>query len=141
MKTEKTLLIIAILASLLKILHIPGGSVLLVLSLLGLTLCYFPFGFYFLSDKSFKENTLTSVLFGWLLSVCFIGIMFRIMHWPGSMIMNIVGTMSALPLSIFAYSKYKSSNQENRVYFRKLLIRSIILFIVSLVMSFVKIPF
>jgi len=141
MKTEKTLLIIVVLASLLKMLHIPGGSVLLVLSLLGLTLCYFPFGFYFLSHRSFKENTVTSVLFGWLLSVCFIGIMFRIMHWPGSMIMNIVGTMSALPLSIFAYSKYKSSYQENRVYFRNLLIRSIILFIVSLVMSFVKIPF
>ncbi|MQP52244.1 MULTISPECIES: hypothetical protein [unclassified Flavobacterium] len=141
MKTEKTLLIIVVLASLLKMLHIPGGSVLLVLSLLGLALCYFPLGFYFLSDKSYKENTLTSVLFGWLLSVCFIGIMFRIMHWPGAMIMNIVGTMSALPLSIFAYLKHKSSNQENRVYFRNLLIRSIILFIVSLVMSFVKIPF
>ena len=141
MKTEKTLLIIVVLASLLKMLHIPGGSVLLVLSLLGLALCYFPLGFYFLSDKSYKENTLTSVLFVWLLSVCFIGIMFRIMHWPGAMIMNIVGTMSALQLSIFAYLKHKSSNQENRVYFRNLLIRSIILFIVSLVMSFVKIPF
>jgi hypothetical protein len=141
MKTEKTLLIIVIVASLLKMFHIPGGSIFLVLSLLGLALCYFPFGFYFLSDKSYKENTLTSVLFGWLLSVCFIGILFRIMHWPGAMIMNIVGTMSALPLSIFAYSKYKSSNQENKVYFRNLLIRSTILFIVSLVMSFVKLPF
>jgi hypothetical protein len=47
MKTEKTLLIIVVIASLLKMLHIPGGSVLLVLSLLGLTLCYFPLGFYF----------------------------------------------------------------------------------------------
>jgi uncharacterized membrane protein len=141
MKTEKTLLIIAVLASLLKMFHIPGGSIFLVLSLLGLAFCYFPFGFYFLSDKSYKENTLTSVLFGWLLSVCFIGILFRIMHWPGAMIMNIVGTMSALPLSIFAYSKYKSSNQENMVYFRNLLIRSFILFIVSLVMCFVTLPF
>lgn len=141
MKTEKTLLIIVILASLLKILHIPGGSVLLLFSLLGLALCYFPFGFYFLSDKSFKENTLTSLLFGWLLSTCFIGIMFRLMHWPGAMILNIVGAMSALPLSIFAYSKYKKYNQENIVYFRNLLIRSTILFIVSLVLSFVKLPF
>lgn len=141
MKTEKTLSIIVILASLLKMFHIPGGSVLLILSLLGLALCYFPFGFYFLSDKSYKENTLISVLFGWLLSVCFIGIMFRIMHWPGAMIMNIVGNMSAFPLSIFSYSKYKSSNPENRVYFRNLLIRSIILFMASLVLIFVILPF
>ena len=41
----------------------------------------------------------------------------------------------------FAYSKYKKSNQENIVYFRNLLIRSTILFIVSLVLSFVKLPF
>lgn len=67
--------------------------------------------------------------------------MFRIMHWPGAMMLNIVGAMSALPLSIFAYLKYKKSNQENIVYFRNLLIRSTILFIVSLVLIFVKLPF
>ena len=141
MKTEKVLVIIAILSSIMKMFHILGGSVFLVLSLLGLAICYFPLGFYFLSDKSYKENTITSIIFGWLLSICFVGIMFRIMHWPGAMIMNIVGSMTALPLTIFAYSKYKSSNQENMVYFRNLLIRSLILFILSLVLSFVILPF
>ena len=67
----------------------------------------FPLAFTFLSDKSFKENTLTSLLFGWLLSTCFIGIMFRLMHWPGAMILNIVGAMSALPLSILHIQNIK----------------------------------
>lgn len=141
MKTEKVLAIIVILSTLMKMFHVPGGSVFLILSLLTLTILYFPLGFYFLSDKSYKENTITSIIFGWLLSVCFVGIMFRIMHWPGAIVMNIVGSMTSLSLAIFIYFKYKNSNQENMVYFRNLLIRSLILFILSFAFTFVTLPF
>lgn len=141
MKTEKVLAIIVILSTLMKMFHVPGGSVFLILSILTLTILYFPLGFYFLSDKSYKENTITSIIFGWLLSVCFVGIMFRIMHWPGAIVMNIVGSMTALSLAIFIYFKYKNSNHENMVYFRNLLIRSLILFILSFAFTFVTLPF
>lgn len=141
MKTEKVLAIIVILSTLMKMFHVPGGSVFLILSILTLTILYFPLGFYFLSDKSYKENTITSIIFGWLLSVCFVGIMFRIMHWPGAIVMNIVGSMTSLSLAIFIYFKYKNSNHENMVYFRNLLIRSLILFILSFAFTFVTLPF
>lgn len=141
MKTEKVLLIIAIVGSLMKMYHVPGGAPLLILSLLTLAILYFPLGFYFLSDTSYKVNTATSIIFGWLLSICIVGVMFRIMHWPGAMMMNIVGAMTSFPLTFFAYSKYKNSSPENIVYFQNLLVRSLILFILSLVLSFVILPF
>lgn len=141
MKTEKALVIIAIIGIFLKMFHVPGGAPLLVLSLLILALLYFPLGFYFLSDKSYKENTVTSIVFGWLLSVCFIGIMFRIMHWPGAKMMNFIGALTALPLTIFVYFKYKDATVENKVYFRNLLIRSTVLLILSVLLSFIILPF
>lgn len=140
MKTEKVFVCITILGLILKYLNIPGGSPLLVVSLLTLTLLYFPFGFYFLSDKSFKINTGISVLFGWLLSVVFIGILFRVMHWPGSAAMAICGTISAIPLVMFSYMKYKKSNPEDLNYFKNLLIRSSILLCISVLLMFFKLP-
>lgn len=141
MKTEKVLVIITIIAIFLKFFHVPGGAPLLALSLLILALLYFPFGFYFLSDKSYKENTITSIVFGWLLSICFIGIMFRIMHWPGAMGMNLIGAMTALPLTIFVFFKHKNAIPEKNIYYRNLLIRSSVLLILSILLSFIILPF
>ena len=52
MKTEKALSIVFIISLIFKLMHWPGAGPLMVLSLLGLGLCYFPFGFYFFSDKN-----------------------------------------------------------------------------------------
>jgi hypothetical protein len=140
MKTEKVFVCITILGLILKYLHIPGGGPILVLSLLSLALIYFPFGFYFLSDKSIKTNTGISVVFGWLLSVVFIGILFRVMHWPGAAPMAIVGTITAIPLAIFSYIKHQKSNQEDLNYFKNLLIRTSILLIISTLLVLFKLP-
>lgn len=141
MKTEKVFVCLTLIGMLLKFSHIPGGSPILVLSLLTLTLLYCPFGFYFLSDKSIKINTGISIVFGWLLSVVFVGILFRIMHWPGAAVMAIIGALSAIPLVIFSYAKYKKSNPEDLNYFKNLLIRSSVLLFLSAFFIFYKLPF
>jgi len=102
---------------------------------------YFPFGFYFLSDKNIKTNTVTSIIFGWLLSITFISILFRVMHWPGAFVMAICGTFLSIPLVIYSYLKFQKSNSEDLNYFKKLLIRSIILSIISTLFIFFKLPF
>ncbi len=140
MKTEKVFACITILGLILKHLHIPGAGLLLVLSLFTLALLYFPFGFYFLSDKSIKINTGISAVFGWLLSIVFIGILFRVMHWPGAANMAIIGTITAIPLAIFSYIKHKNSSPEELNYFKNLLIRTSILLIISALLVFFKLP-
>lgn len=141
MKTEKIFTFLTLLGLLLKYINVPGGNILLVLSLLILSLLYFPFGFYFLSDKNIKTNTVTSIIFGWLLSITFISILFRIMHWPGAIVMAICGTFLSIPLVIYSYLKFQKSNSEDLNYFKKLLIRSIILSIISTLFIFFKLPF
>lgn len=136
MKTEKIFTFLTLLGLLLKYINVPGGNILLVLSLLILSLLYFPFGFYFLSDKNIKTNTVTSIIFGWLLSIAFIGILFKIMHWPGAIVMAIFGTFLSIPLVIYSYLKFQKSNSEDLNYFKKLLIRSIILSIISMLFIF-----
>lgn len=141
MKTEKIFTCITLLGLLLKYLNIPGGNVLFVFSLLVLALLYFPFGFYFLSYKSIKTNTITSIVYGWLLSIVFVGVLFRIMHWPGASVMAIGGTISSIPLVIFSYIKYQKHNPEDLNYYKNLLIRSSVLLIISTFFIFYTLPF
>lgn len=132
MKTEKVFAGLSLLGFILFKFNVPGGNFIFVISLLILALLYFPFGFYFISEKSIKLNTLTSVVFGWLLNMTIIGILFKLMHWPGAAIMLLVGIITALPLSAYSYTKFKSSEKENQLYYKNLLIRSITLLIFSI---------
>mgnify|MGYP006170625555 CR=1 FL=1 len=133
MKTEKALSIVFIISLIFKLMHWPGAGVLMVLSLLGLALCYFPLGFYFLSDKNFKtQNIGISIVFGWLLSVCIIGILFKLMYWPGSSPMLLIGTLTAVPLIGVAVLLYKKSTDILKNYYKNLLIRTSVLFLFSL---------
>ncbi len=133
MKTEKALSIVFIISIIFKLMHWPGAGVLMVLSLLGLALCYFPFGFYFFSDKIFKtQNIGISIVFGWLLSVCIIGILFKLMYWPGSSPMLLIGTLTAVPLIGVAILLYIKSTDVLKNYYKNLLIRTSVLFLFSL---------
>jgi hypothetical protein len=130
MKTEKALLIVFIISLIFKLMHWPGGGPLMVLSLTFLALCYFPFGFYFFSDKTFKNQKIgVSILFGWLLSVAIIGIEFKLMFWPGSKVMLLVGCMSAAILLLAGFSLFKKSNEDLKNYYKNLLTRTVVIFV------------
>ena len=134
MKTEKALSIVFIISLLFKLMHWPGGNILMVLSLLILALCYFPFGFYFFSDKNFKtQNIGISIVFGWMLSISIIGILFKLMFWPGYSPMLIIGATVAVLLAAVAVILFARSIDLLKNYYKSLLIRTVVVLVLSLV--------
>ncbi|SEP62655.1 hypothetical protein [Flavobacterium urocaniciphilum] len=135
MKTEKILSIIFIISLIFKFFGWPGGSAILIISLMSLTFCYFPFGFYFLNEKNvFKQKLGTSILFGWLLPVAIIGVQFKFMYWPAYHPMLVIGILTAAIFLVIAYGMYKKANTEETKYYHKnLLTRTLVIFIVSLI--------
>jgi len=133
MKTEKVLLALFIISLIFKLMHWPGAGPIMILSLLILALCYFPFGFYFFSDKNLKTQKIgISLVFGWLLSICIIGILFKLMYWPGSSPMLLIGTLTVVPLIGVAILLYVKSTEILKNYYKNLLIRTSVLFLLSL---------
>jgi hypothetical protein len=135
MKTEKVLSIIFLISLVFKVAGWPGGGALMVLSLTILTLCYFPFGFYFLNDKPvFKQKLSTSIIYGWLLPVAILGVEFKLMYWPGYGPMLIIGIMTSAILLVVAYMMHKkATTEENKLYHKNLLLRTLILFFCAFV--------
>jgi len=135
MKTEKILSIIFIISLLFKFFGWPGGSAILIISLMSLTFCYFPLGFYFLNEKNvFKQKLGTSILFGWLLPVTIIGVEFKFMYWPGYHNMLTIGVATAAILLVVSYMmNQKANTEETKHYHKNLLTRTLIIFCVSLI--------
>lgn len=125
MKTEKTLFTLFIVGLIFKFNLWPGGAVMTILGLLGIALCYFPLGFYFINDKPvFKKKVGLSILYGWLLSLALTGVLFKLMMWPGSYFMLLIGGISIIALLIGAIVLYDRSNEESKVFNKNLLIRT-----------------
>jgi hypothetical protein len=134
-KLEKILLIIASVALILKLLSIPGMSLFLVISLLGLAMLYFYFGFALFNQIEFKnifkkasyqkiKNTriLGAIGVGSALSIICIGSLFKILHWLGSALYIYVGLSLAFVLMIISLIKFNKSKDD---YYKTILIRLI----------------
>ena len=140
MKIEKIICLTFILSLIFKLLHWPGGSVLMILSVLFLVLLYFPLGFYIFNEdkKRLKENIGISFIFGWFLSISLVGILFKLMLWPGSKSMLIIGFASSLILFIVASMLKNKRNETDKVYFKNLLIRTGTIFVITLLLLLVS---
>ncbi|SCY88424.1 GldL-related protein [Flavobacterium caeni] len=134
MKTEKILGSIFILGLLFKLLHWPGGSFFIIISLGILMMVYFPFGFYFLSGKTIKDqNAAASIFAGMFLSTPVVGILFALMHWPGAMMMLMIGLMGAVPLTIVVFILRSQKNKpELDDYYNKLFLRCVVITAIAL---------
>lgn len=139
MKTEKILFTIFIIGLIFKFNLWPGGAIMTILGLLGIATCYFPLGFYFINHKSvFKKKLGLSILYGWLLSISLIGVLFKIMLWPGSYVMLLVGGISIIPLLIGAIAMNIKSDEEAKIFNRNLLIRTSTIAFLTLVFFIVS---
>jgi hypothetical protein len=77
MRTEKILSAIFLLGLVLKFLNIPAAGMILMLSLMGIGILYFPAAYYFFSDKVIKrQNIPLTIVSGLFLSLIPIGILF-----------------------------------------------------------------
>ena len=117
--TEKILVALSILAIVLKLLLIPGGSVLFVLAISILSCIYFALGFALFNGirlrKMFKKESYSNtsalkiigaICMGFVLSMVSIGIMFKLQMWPGAGPMLIVGAPPMFIILIIVFVKF-----------------------------------
>lgn len=137
MKTEKAIAAIFLVGLVFKLMHWPGAGPLLVVSLSTLILLFFFGSFYFFSDRELKRQKLgLSIAAGIILSWSCIGIMFRLMYWPGGK--NMLGIpMIGLPvvLAVALYLREKSPG-DLQVYYRNMLLRVLLVGLLAVPLYF-----
>ncbi|MCW3128468.1 MAG: hypothetical protein JWO03_4126 [Bacteroidetes bacterium] len=134
MRTEKTLAAIAFAAILMKIFHLPFSSVLLMLGLGSLSLIYLFFSFYFLCDKELKrQNVVLSILWGAFMAVIPLGILFKLMWWPGSWSLLISGIVPAIFFLSLTFYFRRNAPEYLTTYYNNLTKRTILLCSLNLV--------
>ena len=123
-KTEKTILIISIIAIFLNFFLVPGGSVLTVMSLSLLAIIYFCFGITLFTNirladlfktESLKDITTTKIFgvvaLGFTLSITVLGILFKLLSWPGAAFnlgVGVIGLIIIITIGAIKYSNNKS---------------------------------
>ena len=134
MRTEKILAGFCLFGILLRLLHFPGGNMILILTIGILSMIYFPFGIYFLSGKTFQQqNVGLSIGVGMALSILVVGILFKLMHWPGALAMLIVGLAGVIPLFfVVRMLRNRNTYEERNDYYGQLFLRLSIGVIVGL---------
>ena len=136
MKTEKGLFISFIIGLLFRyILHLPGASLLIVISLSLLATLYFPAAFYFFCDKKIKKQNLPlSIISGLFLSIISIGILFKIQYWPGANFHLLIGTVTAPIILGVTYFLKKKASDELKTYFKNMTVRLVTLSILTILL-------
>ena len=125
--------IVFLIAVIFKIADWPGGSILGTISLTLLACFYFLFGFAFFnkirlknifSKDSYKEISVLRIIgsigFGWGLSTVCMGILFKMMHWPGGNIQLGVGLTQIFVITIIALIKFFQSKND---FYKNVLLR------------------
>ncbi len=118
-KLEKIVGVIVLIALILKLTMIPGGGILIVLSLSILSIIYFPFGFALFNQIEIKRilkrdsykglsalRIVGAIGVGMALSLICIGILFKLQHWPGSTSNLLTGLFTSLIVLIIALIRY-----------------------------------
>lgn len=139
MKTEKTLTAIFLISVILKFIDLPGASLLLIFSLLFLSLLYFLFAFYFFPDKNLKQQNLgLSITGGIAISLLVIGILFKLMFWPGSSITLLAGILLTFIIGIIIFKFSGKTDESLKIYYKNFITR--IVFWLGLALCFYYVP-
>jgi hypothetical protein len=141
-KAEITLLVLTLIGIVCNLLLVPGGVVFTLISLFLYSSIYFYFGFAFFNGislrKLFKPQSyqgisalriVGAIATGFSLSMVLIGILFKLLSWPGAFINMAFGLACTLVVIIISLIKYY--NQKS-VYYQRILIRCFALFFVGL---------
>lgn len=133
MKLEKFLVPIAILALISKLMHYPGSGLLLIISFLSLAAFYFyaslTYQLFPKQDPNSKYGLLLAT--GYTLATILIGILFKLMFWPSSNMLLMIGSIS-ICIQLYLIISYRSSMPlETKGNTNKLLTRIIVFAIAS----------
>jgi hypothetical protein len=137
MRTERILAIVSLAAYAMKLLHWPGSSVLLIMSLSALSIIYWPCAFYFFSEKKLaNQNLALTIPSGILFSTIIIYILFRLQYWKMANLMPI-GIVGTLVVFTFSYTlRKKAASDELKLYYKRMLRRTIVMFSLSVLFLF-----
>ncbi len=141
MRIERILIVMFFLSVVMRLLHWQGGDIIMTVALFGLSVTYFGFGFYVLGEPGYRRNMLLiSIIAGILLSTVPLGILFRLMYWPLSKTQVMFGGMFSLIILVVAFIlNVSTDNPEHmRSFYKKLMIRSTVLLVVSSILFFVS---
>lgn len=130
---EKICLVLAFVALIMKFNVIPGGSALFLFSILTLAMICFYFSFLIFNSiklrRIFKKESYKGIsglrlayviIAGFSISALLIGIVFKIMYWPGAAI-NLIACISAsLVVLILAVIKYFYKKED---FYRRMIVR------------------
>jgi hypothetical protein len=141
MKTEKVLALLFIVVLILKLVHIPGANLFLVLILSSVSFCYLILAFYLFSDKDIKQQNIPlSIASGFWLCIIPVGILSKLMLWPGAWAQLSVGIVAS-PIILIAVYLLKMNAPENlTVYYKNMLTRVTVLTILVFVFYFISTP-
>lgn len=116
------------IAIVMKLSLMPGGSLLAAFSMILLSLIYFPFGFAFLNQiplrkifkkEAYKEMTAMRIIctigLGLSFSAICIGILFKLNSWPGSNQDLLIGLVTLVIILLIAL--FRKINSRQRDYF------------------------
>ncbi|RYJ43197.1 hypothetical protein [Flavobacterium beibuense] len=128
-KAELILAILILTGIVLSVLHLPGGAMLLVLTMPVLSMMYLCLGFALLNGIPLKNESykglstmriVGSVLSGIVFSIALIGILFVWMMWPGASVMLLSSIAGLLIMLIVVLIKYFT---KKNLFYRNMLIR------------------
>ncbi len=117
-KAEYILIITSIIALIMKMFEIPFGALLFLISIMVLSLIYYPMGFAFFNNirlrnifkkKSYQGLKVSrirgAIVAGIVVSTLLTGVLFTVMHYPGAQNLLIVGVFSAMVIFIVTFIK------------------------------------
>ena len=132
MKTEKILSSIFLIGLLFKILSWPYGSVLIIISASIISTLYFVVAFYLFCDKNIKNQKLSlSITSGIFLSIIPLGVLFKIMYWPGAQNLLLIGSILASILYAIIYYFNSKANHDLKNYYKNMLTRTGVLTVLA----------
>jgi len=131
---EKILWIAVVLGLLLKVLHLPFSSLLLILGLSILSMSYLFAGwFMFATPTRQDQDTTTSILTGIALSVMVLGLLFKIQVWPmASFFLLLSIPFTGVMLVVLLITR--NSKPELKRFYSAMTIRTVPILVAALVM-------
>ncbi|MDQ3141784.1 MAG: hypothetical protein M3Q56_06000 [Bacteroidota bacterium] len=138
MKIESGLLILLLAALIMKLFHLPGSIMFLVLLLIHIAILYLVLSFYLFCDKILeRQNLAFSIISGIFLSIVPIGILFKVMYWDdGQQYVLIAAIVAAVFLALSFLLKSKAPehliNYYNNMVLRTGILTAISIFLFSI---------
>ncbi|MBI1837041.1 MAG: hypothetical protein HYR91_07220 [Flavobacteriia bacterium] len=102
--------------TLFKVMHWPGGGIMLMLSMLISCCVFFPLFFiHRIIQEKTGLNIIINILGLFIAEILFVGILFKIQHWPGASLLLIVGSVLLIfpTLVLYVIQQIKKRNQIN----------------------------